>query len=44
MEMEKRKFFFNGIAGFGPIFITSVEINPGEPDIGARMNHHHLNA
>jgi hypothetical protein len=40
MEMEKRNFLFNGIAGFGPIFINSVEFNPTEQDIRARMNHH----
>jgi len=40
MEMEKRNFLFNGIAGFGPIFINNIEFNPSAPDIGARMNHH----
>ncbi len=38
--MGKKKFVFNGIAGFGPIFINSVEFNPSAPDVGARMNHH----
>jgi len=38
--MEKRNFLFNGIAGFGPIFINSVEFNLSERDIRARMNHH----
>jgi hypothetical protein len=28
MEKEKKNFLFNGIAGFGPIFINSVEFNP----------------
>ncbi len=40
MELEKRNFLFNRIAGFGLIFINSVEFNPSEPDVGARMNHH----
>jgi hypothetical protein len=40
MGMEKKNFLFNGIAGFGPIFINSVEFNPSEPDAGTRMNHH----
>jgi len=38
--MEKRNFLFNGIPRFGLIFINSVEFNPSEPDVGARMNHH----
>jgi hypothetical protein len=40
MEMEKRNFLFNGIVGFGPIFINSVEFRPSEPEVGVRMNHH----
>jgi len=36
MEMEKRNFLLNGIAGFGPIFINSVEFNPIEPDAGCK--------
>jgi len=40
MEMEKKNFLFNGIVGFGLIFINNVEFNPSEPDGGARRNHH----
>jgi len=40
MEMEKKNFLLNGIVGFGPIFINSVEFNPSEPNVSARMNHH----
>jgi len=43
MEMGKKNFLFNGIAGFGLIFINNVEFNPNEPNVGATMNHH-LNA
>jgi hypothetical protein len=40
MEMEKKNILFNKVVGFHPIFLNSVEFNPSEPNVGARMNHH----